>query len=375
MEMLCVIAVIAILAALLLPALTQAKARAHRIQCVSDLKQTGIAFQIFAHDHRDRFPMDVTMHEGGSFEFVQNGYAVEGEFFFSFRHFVPLSNTLNTPRALRCPADAERISATEFGSFKNDNLSYFVGVSARYDRPNSILSGDRNITNDASSNPSIVRSSSDHPFQWTAELHRFKGNLLFADGRVEQMGDHGLSQASASIAGGGDLFLPSTGNPGVIVSSGSGESSGSSGTSGENAGPGSRGGGTSATGGVSTASSGGRSSSPKSQTDSNQVFGGVATIPWTTIPIKPPFVPTRHDLNSETGSVSQTTRSEPLTNVVSQNSSAPHREEKPFTSEMIAALNDLIHDAGGLVSLLLLFIVAGALALRRRQYSLRHRRG
>jgi prepilin-type N-terminal cleavage/methylation domain-containing protein/prepilin-type processing-associated H-X9-DG protein len=356
-EMLCVIGVIAILAALLLPALTQAKARAHRIQCVSDLKQTGFAFQIFAHDHRDRFPMEVPMHEGGSLEFVQNGYAAQGEFYFSFQHFVPLSNTLSTPKALRCPADTDRVSGTDFGSFKNDNLSYFVGVSSRYDRANSILSGDRNITNDASSSASIAHGSSGHPFKWTAELHRFKGNILFADGRVEQLGDHGLSQASGYIAGGGDLFLP-TENVGVIASSNGGSSGSNGATDPDSAAP------ANSENGVS----------PKSPIESNQIFGGVLTIPGTKIPIKPLLVPTRSDLTSETGSVRQTTRSEPLTNAVSQNISAPHREEKPFISEMIAALHDLIHDAGGLMSLLLLFIVAGALALRTRQYSRQHRR-
>ena len=55
-ELLVVIAIISILAALLLPALASAKARAYRIQCASQMKQTGLAFNVFASDNGDMFP-------------------------------------------------------------------------------------------------------------------------------------------------------------------------------------------------------------------------------------------------------------------------------------------------------------------------------
>src|SRR5207247_10407156 len=70
LELLCVIAIIAILASLLLPALGQARAKAQRIQCVSQLRQAGLAFLGFAHDHEGKFPMQVPAGAGGSLEFA-----------------------------------------------------------------------------------------------------------------------------------------------------------------------------------------------------------------------------------------------------------------------------------------------------------------
>jgi prepilin-type N-terminal cleavage/methylation domain-containing protein len=55
-ELLVVIAIIAILAALLLPALAAAKQRAQRMACLSNLKQLGMAGNLYTNDNQDRLP-------------------------------------------------------------------------------------------------------------------------------------------------------------------------------------------------------------------------------------------------------------------------------------------------------------------------------
>jgi prepilin-type N-terminal cleavage/methylation domain-containing protein/prepilin-type processing-associated H-X9-DG protein len=57
-ELLVVIAIIGILAALLLPALAKAKAKAHGIACVNNLKQLQLCYQMYVGDNNDSLPLN-----------------------------------------------------------------------------------------------------------------------------------------------------------------------------------------------------------------------------------------------------------------------------------------------------------------------------
>jgi prepilin-type N-terminal cleavage/methylation domain-containing protein/prepilin-type processing-associated H-X9-DG protein len=222
-ELLVVIAIIAILAAMLLPALSSAKRQALAISCVNNLRQTSLAFNIWALDNNDRYPMQVAQSDGGA---LPPGGVMRGAD--TFRVFQVMSNELQTPRILVCPSDERRagtnfISTGPAADFGNSNVSYFVGGSyggvtqvTRTNPPASsdpliFLSGDRNIYNLAKANAALYpygcspateavvlgSSFAGTPTSpgWTDRMHRQRGNVLLGDGSVQRYSSSQLRQA------------------------------------------------------------------------------------------------------------------------------------------------------------------------------------
>src|SRR4051794_39509537 len=58
-ELLIVVAIIAVLAALLLPALAGGKSQARSTYCLNNIRQLGLALHTYAGDHEDAFPANM----------------------------------------------------------------------------------------------------------------------------------------------------------------------------------------------------------------------------------------------------------------------------------------------------------------------------
>jgi len=189
-EVCVVIALLALVAVVVWRPLTTPEHRAPRINCVNNIRQIELALKTWIGDCGDKYPMAVSVTNGGTMELVANGLA--------YVHFQVMSNELSAPKLVMCPADTARQSARSFqnGDFGNTNVSYFLGVDASDANPQMILLGDRNLALDGEPvKPGLVSFATNSPLSWTEEIHVGQGNIGLADGSVQQVSSARLRQA------------------------------------------------------------------------------------------------------------------------------------------------------------------------------------
>src|SRR6185436_12525239 len=105
LELVAMVAVVFLLVAFVLPAIRPRRYSGHRIKCVNNLKNVGLAFRIFATDNGDKFPFELSVTNNGTRELHASGDP--------FRTFQALSNELSTPKIVICPTE-KRIEATNW---------------------------------------------------------------------------------------------------------------------------------------------------------------------------------------------------------------------------------------------------------------------
>jgi prepilin-type processing-associated H-X9-DG protein len=201
LELVITIVCLFVLAAISLPYITRSRVPHCRINCTNNLKQIGLAFRTWALDNGDKYPMSVSVTNGGTMELVSSGAV--------FPHFMVMSNELSTPKVLICPAQNEKeiVAASTFNRAaggqpniipftNNNNVSYFVGPDATDSNPQMILCGDANllITNRPIGH-GLVTVGTNLPVTWSAARHVNQGNIGLADGSVQQFNSARLWQA------------------------------------------------------------------------------------------------------------------------------------------------------------------------------------
>lgn len=111
-ELLTVIAIIGILAALLLTALPRARESGRSANCLSNLHQIGLALQVYIQDNGDRLPVmyDRSVDTNG----VITGLGPAPD--------LVLSNFLGAQAVLHCPSDDKKIFEQTGSSYSWNNL-------------------------------------------------------------------------------------------------------------------------------------------------------------------------------------------------------------------------------------------------------------
>ncbi len=184
-DLLVVIVTVALLL-VLLPVFTRARSKSSRISCAYNLKQVALAVRMWATDGGEGFPWTHSTNFGGSLEYVGTPDPLP--------HFRAISKDLGKPGDLVCPDDKSRKKAADWTQFTNSiYLSYFLCFEAEETKPQTTLSGDRNISTNGIAAIGLVLLTASDKLGWTTGVHPGYGNIAMADGSAQQVTAPGLS--------------------------------------------------------------------------------------------------------------------------------------------------------------------------------------
>jgi prepilin-type processing-associated H-X9-DG protein/prepilin-type N-terminal cleavage/methylation domain-containing protein len=184
-ELLVVISIIAILAGMLLPALNKAREKGHAINCMNNLKQSGIGFLGYIDDYNDFFP---NVH-GGAYGAPD---MVLGDAGFKDWHKFLLPYGMK-PAFLRCHSDPNVRSGGK-GAWEDRTSYIYNGMFAFAKRINVLRNTSKAIVLSERSDIDSVLDHSGYPgfmapSKWEDKVkkdrHGNQSNYLYCDGHAK----------------------------------------------------------------------------------------------------------------------------------------------------------------------------------------------
>jgi prepilin-type N-terminal cleavage/methylation domain-containing protein len=185
-ELLVVVGIIAVLIALLLPALQRARTAAINARCLSNLHQLGAAFGIYASQNRNWWPLPATP----ATNFVNyGGTATVGTYWHKDFIYPVLNNGQAVPDALQpdnawiqgtifeCPASNERFDTLDSAAYQAigpaDQQQWSYGMSARLN--------DQQLPNGSSDAAHAVYNGTKNNYKNVSQIHGFDRTCLLID--------------------------------------------------------------------------------------------------------------------------------------------------------------------------------------------------